>query len=83
MSKLRLSYNKKQREFIANSDCKSDSMLILMHLLNDVLVYRIPSSDKPLPYNYDVFNLRQELAIRGYDLTTLKVSIEKLKTPSV
>ena len=75
--KLQINYNKRQKDFIISYPRKCDAHLIHHFILSDVLKWTgtIEGKDRP----YDVFNLKEELEKRGYDITTLKFSIELKK----
>ena len=74
--KLSLIYDKRQKDFVVKYPLRCDGALILNHICGDVLKYNI---SKDYPYNFDKFNLKEELEKRGYDLSTLKFSIELKK----
>ena len=75
--KLSLIYDKKQKDFVVKYPNPQDGALAVGHILGDVLKYRVL---KDPPFNFDVTNFRNELEKRGYDLSTLKFSIELKKT---
>jgi len=74
--KLSLIYDKRQKDFVVKYPLRCDGALIMNHICDDILKYNI---NKDYPYNFDVTNLKKELENRGYDLTTLKFSIELKK----
>lgn len=77
---LSVRWSKRQNGFIINFPRSCDGSLICSVLLSDRLMYRLPVlSDKKYPFNYEKENLKEELEKRGYDLTTLKFSIELKK----
>lgn len=80
--KLTLSYNKAQKDFVVSYPSRCDGALIMNHLVGDILTYIIPSDETRYPYNFEKENLKDELEKRGYDITTLKFSIE-LKKPNL
>jgi hypothetical protein len=77
--KLTLSYNKRQKDFIIAYPRRCDGALILNTIIGDILKWGGIVSNHKEPYNFEVFNLKEELERRGYDLTTLKFSIELKK----
>jgi hypothetical protein len=74
--KLSLIYDKKQKDFVVKYPRSCDGALVMNHICDDILKYTI---NKKYPYNFDVTNFKKELENRGYDLTTLKFSIELKK----
>lgn len=74
--KLSIIYNKRQNDFVVKYPIPFDGALAMNHICDDVLKYNI---NKDYPYCFDVFNFKKELEDRGYDLTTLKFSIELKK----
>ena len=78
-NKILLSYDKRQKDFVVGYPRKCDGNLILNTILGDVLHYNYFKTEEE-PRDYRIFNLKEELDKRGYDLTTLKFSIE-LKEP--
>ncbi len=81
MGKLTLIYDKRQKDFVVKYPLRCDGALIMNTIVGDTLKYEIPGLDKKhyYPYNFSTFNLIKELEERGYDITTLKFSIEKKK----
>ncbi|MFE3849497.1 hypothetical protein ACFX5D_16190 [Flavobacterium sp. LB3P45] len=73
LEKLSLIYDKRQKDFVVKYPLRCDGALILNHLVSDVLKHKVI---KEYPNQFDVFNLKDELELRGYDLSTLKFSIE-------
>lgn len=82
--KLTLSYNKAQKDFVVAYPRSCDGALILNKLLGDVLEWGgITEEGRKKGFlNYDKFNLKEELDKRGYDITTLKFSIELKNNPT-
>jgi hypothetical protein len=78
--KLSLIYDKRQKDFVVKYPQKADGALSLHHLVGDILQYKLPDSETNYPYNWTKFNFIQELEKRGYDITTLRFSIEKKAT---
>lgn len=78
-NKLSLTYDKRQKDFVVNYPRKPDGYLILYHLLNDILRFDLNKSLNKDKSPYNIYNFKKELEDRGYDLKTLKFSIE-LKT---
>lgn len=77
--KLTLSYNKAQKDFVVAYPRRCDGALALNHIVGDILRYKLPDDDTRYPYNWIKENFKDELEKRGYDLTTLKFSIELKK----
>lgn len=75
VDKLSLIWDKRQKDFVFKYPRRCDGALIVNHIAGDVLKYVMPS-EKPAPYNFRKFNLVEELESRGYDITTLKFSVE-------
>jgi hypothetical protein len=73
LRKLSLIYDKKQKDFVVKYPLRCDGALIMNHIIGDVLKHRVI---KEYPNQFDVFNLKDELELRGYDFSTLKFSIE-------
>jgi hypothetical protein len=80
-NKLSVIYDKRQNDFIVKYPIRCDGALILNHLVNELLLWSMPENadHKQYPYNWRQFNLKDELESRGYDLSTLKFSIELKK----
>jgi hypothetical protein len=76
--KLQLFYHKGMKDFIFSYPRKCDGNLIVNHLIQDVLKFKVRKNEDDF-YNFDTFNLKEELEKRGYDITTLKFSIELKK----
>ena len=74
--KLSLIYDKRQKDFIVKYPRRCDGNMVLNTLLGNILRCVVPS-EKSLPYNFNVFNFRDELEKRGYDVKTLKFSVIK------
>jgi hypothetical protein len=74
-NKLSLIYDKRQKDFVFKYPHRCDGILIVNHICGDVLKHVMPSEKNP-PFNFEVFNLAEELDRRGYDTTTLRFSIE-------
>lgn len=77
--KLSLIYDKRQKDFIVKYPRRCDGNLLMCHILNNKLEWRIPTKKKPYPHNWDTTNFIEELEKRGYDPKTLKFSIELKK----
>jgi len=76
IKKLSLIYDKRQKDFIVKYPRRCDGNMVLNTLLGDILKHVMPSEKSP-PYNFNVFNFRDELEKRGYDVKTLKFSVIK------
>ncbi len=80
LDKLSIIWDKRQKDFVVKYPRSCDGALILNTICDDVLKFNI---SKDCPYNFDNFNLVKELEERGYDLTTLKFSVELKKENSI
>ena len=79
-NKLSVIFDKRQKDFVVSYPRRPDGNLAMYHIVNDRLDWKLPSeSDKSYPFNYEKFNFVKELESRGYDITTLKFSIELRK----
>lgn len=76
-NKLSYIYDKRQKDFVSRGPRTTDVNL-LFYLFGDILRFDLYKYGKEVPY--EVFNALNELENRGYDLTTIKFSIE-LKEP--
>lgn len=74
--KLSIIYDKKQKDFVIKFPRKCDLHLIMNHILKDVFLWDPKKMLNWEKYQYNEFNLTEELEKRGYDLKTLKFSIE-------
>ena len=74
--KLTLRYDKRMNDFRIVFPEGQDGHLLFYHLLSDKLQY---GEDKKNNTPYTKYNFAEDLESRGYDLTTLKFSIEKKK----
>ena len=77
--KLSVIFDKRQDDFVVKYPRSCDGALAIHHLVNDTLEYRIPSKEKEYPHNFEVTNFIKELEKRGYDIKTLKFSIQLKK----
>lgn len=75
-NKLTLIYDKRERDFVVKYPRKYDGGLVISHLISDILLYKFPDNETQYPYNWTKENFIKELENRGYDITTLKFSIE-------
>ena len=81
--KLSIIYDKRQKDFVVKYPRRCDGALALHSIINEQLVFdldkwfarKITNTPPFKPYSF-----KDELERRGYDLSTLKFSIE-LKTP--
>ncbi len=78
--KLSVIYDKRMGDFVVRSPRKADGGLVLDHLLGDILRYSLTKWMETPTFPYETENFKQELERRGYDLSTLRFSIE-LKKP--
>jgi hypothetical protein len=77
-NKIYLHYDKRQKDFVAYYPRKCDGGLVLSHILGDILRFDLTKwGEGKIPYTTE--NFKKELEQRGYDLTTLKFSIELKK----
>jgi hypothetical protein len=74
--KLSVIFDKRKNDFVVKYPRSCDGALAINHLVNDTLEYRIALKEKEYPYNFEVTNFIKELENRGYDIKTLKFSIE-------
>lgn len=76
--KLSLIWDKRQKDFVVKYPRRCDGALIVNTLLSDVLRWCLPdqADNKGYPYNWKKENLKEELEKRGYDLETIRFSIE-------
>lgn len=77
-NKLTVVWDARQKDFLVKYPRRCDGALLMYHLLNDVMLHDFLK--KHGERGYTVFNLKKELEDRGYDLNTLKFSIQ-LKEP--
>lgn len=77
--KLSLIWDKRQKDFIVKYPRRCDGALIINTIVGDILKWSFYKEHKRESPAFDVFNLKEELEERGYDLTTLKFSIELKK----
>jgi hypothetical protein len=83
-NKIYLSYDKRLKDFVVRYPSKPDGGFVLHHILGNILEYRHPSmSDNRGGLPYETTNFKEELERRGYDLSTLRFSIEKKKTDEI
>ena len=75
-NKLSLIYDKRQKDFVVKYPRRCDGALIINKLVGDVLVWDLQKTIAKERINYRVENLKEELESRGYNLSTLKFSIE-------
>lgn len=76
---LKLRYSKKENDLVCSFPDAADGSLVLSHLCSDVLKWGgLKNVDKG-GFNYEVTNFIKDLENRGYDIKTLKFSIQKCK----
>ena len=75
-NKLSVIYDNRQNDFVVKYPRSCDGALAMNHLVNDTLEYRMPTKERDYPSNFEVTNFIKELENRGYDIKTLKFSIE-------
>ena len=78
-NKLSLIYDKRQKDFVAKYPEKCDGMFVASHILNDLLMWDMDKASDKEFFCFRSENFKEELERRGYDLTTLKFSIELKK----
>ena len=78
-NKILLSYNKRQRDFVVGYPRKCDANLVMNKVIGDILEWDLQKAVDRDFYSFKVFNLKDELEKRGYDITTLRFSIELKK----
>lgn len=79
-NKLSVIYDKRMGDFVVRSPCKADGGLALSHLLGDILRFDVTKWLDKKGTPYEIENFKKELERRGYDLSTLRFSIELKKT---
>jgi hypothetical protein len=77
--KLSLIWDKRQKDFVVKYPRRCDGALILHKIVGDMLTWDLNKTIARENPNYRVENLKDELESRGYDLTTLKFSVELKK----
>ena len=77
MEKLSLIWDRREKGFVAKGEDRRDQNLLFYHLLTNNLKFSI---HKEYPNNYDVYNFIDDLEDRGYDIQTLRFTIEKKKS---
>ncbi len=77
---LLVRYDKKENDFLVFYPRSCDGALVLNHLVGNILQWSFKKERKGENFAFDTFNLKEELEKRGYDLSTLRFSIE-LKQP--
>lgn len=82
IDKLSLIWDKRQNDFVFKYPRRCDGKLIGSHICGDILRHVMPWEKAP-PYNFEKTNFAEELERRGYDLTTLRFSIELKEENSV
>ena len=82
IDKLSIIWDKRQKDFVFKYPRRCDGALIVNYILSNILEHDM-NSKKEYPFNFKTFCLKDELELRGYDLTTLKFSIELKKENSI
>lgn len=78
-NKLSVIYDKRQKDFVVKYPRKCDGSLALSHLLCVQMRFDLLKLGRSkLPY--ETYNFKEDLEKRGYDLSTLRFSIELKKT---
>jgi hypothetical protein len=75
--KLSLIWDGRTKDFVATAPNGQDRHLVFYHMLTDNLKFSLEKDLKRVSPAYDVYNFMKDLEDRGYDLKTLKFSIEK------
>jgi hypothetical protein len=78
-NKLSLIYDKRQKDFVVKYPRRCDGALILHNIINEQLLWDLEKALKRERFCFRSESLKDELERRGYDLTTLKFSIELKK----
>lgn len=78
-SKLSVYYDKRQNDFVARFPNHQDGGLALYHLVGDILKFDLEKWHAKDGVPYRLENFKEELERRGYDLSTLRFSIELKK----
>lgn len=76
MAKLTLKWSKRENDFIVHYPRRADGNLTLNSIVGDQLIYNVTKRIEGNPFPFDSYNFKDELEKRGYDLKTLKFSIE-------
>lgn len=74
---LKIKWSKKEKDFLIYYPSRPDGALIQHYILGDILQWGGINNTNKGRFNYESFNLKEELERRGYDLTTLKFEISK------
>lgn len=82
IDKLSLVWDKRQKDFVVKYPRRCDGALLNSHICEDILKHVMPSEKDP-PFNFKTFCLVDELEKRGYDITTLKFSVELKKENTI
>ena len=77
--KLSLIYDKRQKDFVVKYPLRCDGALILHWIINEKLLWDLDKATKGELPCFRAESLKDELEKRGYDLSTLKFSIELKK----
>lgn len=83
VNKLSVIYDKRQKDFVFKYPRRSDGALAINHICHDRLLFRLEDAEHKRPLNYETFNFVKELEDRGYDITTLRSSIELKKEKEI
>ena len=79
-NKLSLIYDNRQKDFVVKFPRKCDGGLLMSYILSEIPRYSIDKELKrEFPYR-EWYSFKEDLEKRGYDLETLKFSVE-LKEP--
>lgn len=74
---LKIKWSKREKDFLIYYPSKPDGSLIQHYILGNILQWGGIDGMSKGGFNYESFNLKEELERRGYDLTTLKFEIKK------
>jgi len=69
-------YDGRNKDFVARAQNAQDVSL-LFYLFGNILRFDLTKYSKGKEMPFDTFNIKEELEARGYDLKTLKFTIDK------
>ena len=75
-NKLSLIWDKRQKDFVVKYPRRCDGALILHNIINNKLIWDMDKASRREFHCFRSESLKDELEKRGYDLATLKFSIE-------
>lgn len=80
-NKLEIKWSKKEKDLMIHYPRRCDGVLIAHHICEKVCVFDFIGYAEGKKYPYEEFHFIDELKRRGYDISTLKFSIELLPEP--